>query len=78
MTTKLTSDAPHFNSIAISFQPALPLQQTQNPMISFQHSSTTLHKKDFSSNPRALRRLRTACKRAKCTLFVSNPDCHQD
>ncbi|KAL5522873.1 SSA2_1 [Sanghuangporus sanghuang] len=26
------------------------------------------NKKDLSSNPRALRRLRTACERAKCTL----------
>jgi len=26
------------------------------------------YKKDFSSNPRALRRLRTACERAKRTL----------
>ncbi|KAG1890644.1 heat-shock protein 70b [Suillus fuscotomentosus] len=37
-------------------------------MISLQRSSTTLHKKDLSSNPRALRRLQTTCKRAKHTL----------
>ncbi|KAG1903492.1 ENSANGG00000017398 protein [Suillus fuscotomentosus] len=37
-------------------------------MISLQRSSTTLHKKDLSSNPRALRRLQTTCKHAKRTL----------
>ncbi|KAG2750000.1 HSP70-domain-containing protein [Suillus brevipes Sb2] len=37
-------------------------------MISLERSSTTLHKKDLSSNPRALRRLQTTCKRAKRTL----------
>ena len=30
------------------------------------------HKKDLSLNPLALRRLRTACKRAKCTLSSSS------
>ena len=30
------------------------------------------HKKDLSSNPRALRRLRTACERAKRTLSSSS------
>lgn len=30
------------------------------------------HKKDLASNPRALRRLRTACERAKRTLSSSS------
>ncbi|KAG1902645.1 70 kDa heat shock protein [Suillus fuscotomentosus] len=42
-------------------------------MISLQRSSTTLHKKDLSSNPRALRRLQTTCKCAKRTLSLTAP-----
>ena len=35
------------------------------------------HKKDLSTNPRALCRLRTACERAKRTLSSSRPNQHR-
>ena len=40
----------------------------QRLMKHFMTEFTTKYKKDMSTSDRALRRLRTACERAKCTL----------
>ena len=58
---KSTLGIPHFGD-----------EDFDNRMVDhFMKEFKSIHKKDFSANKRAVRRLRTACKRVKCTLFAS-------